>query len=76
MTFEEIKRKVDNYRLQIATSKGKMAQIEENWQKTYGTSDVQQIRARLHNTQADLQNARTELDNLLREGERICNELG
>lgn len=75
MTFEELKRKVDEYKLNIAKYSGIMEQIKDGWRAKYGTDELNKIRDILSSKQEELKNIQEAIASATAEAEAIINDI-
>lgn len=75
MTFEELKNKVESYKLEIAKYSGMIQSTKEAWKAQYGTDDISQIKAILESKQNELKQLQEAIANATAEAEALINDI-
>lgn len=75
MTFEELKNIVDTKKAESIQAQARIDAILDSLEAEYGTRDVEQLKSKLTEIEADLNTARTQYATLLKEAEDLVKEL-
>ena len=71
MTFEELKRKVEELKTRRDQALGVISSIEDEWERKYGTRDVKKVNERLNAMKAELSSLLSDMDVRMAEAEKI-----
>lgn len=71
MTFEEMKRKVDDLKTKRDQALGAIKNIEDGWEQKYGTRDVSVVGAKLRDMQSELDQLDADIKSRMSEAEKL-----
>ena len=71
MSFEELKKKADELKTKRDQALGVIKNVEDGWERKYGTRDVTAIKEKLASMEKELEELNADFDAKMKEAEAI-----